>query len=69
MPKLDELDDAALAKAQKQRKARISALVKAGYERWDMTPEGDERYLAVKHGHEIIKTVQYDPDTASYRIV
>lgn len=68
MPTLDELDDDKFEVAQESRRVRINTLEKSGYQLWDMTPEGHERFMALKHGQEIIKTVKYDPATASYRI-
>lgn len=68
MPKLDELDEDKFEAAQESRRVRIDTLEKSGYQYWDMTDEGHERFSKFAHGQEIIKTVKYDPATTSYRI-
>lgn len=69
MPLLHELDDEAYERAHNQRVDLIQDLCADGFERWDMCQNGDERFMAMRGGKETIKTVKYDPDTASYKIV
>ena len=66
MSKLHELEDKAFGDAQLQRRQLIDTLEKEGFSRWDMSPEGHERFMKAKG--EVLRTIKWDETANQYRV-
>jgi hypothetical protein len=66
MSKLHELEDKAFGDAQLQRRQLIDTLEKEGFSRWDMSPEGHERFMKAKG--EVMRTIKWDETANQYRV-
>ena len=66
MGKLHELEDKAFGEAQLQRKQLIDDLEKEGFTRWDMSPEGHERFMKVKG--EVMRVLKWDETANRFRV-
>ena len=66
MTKLHELEDKAFGDAQLQRKQLIYDLEKEGFNRWDMSPEGHERFMKAKG--EVMRVLKWDEKANRFRV-
>jgi hypothetical protein len=66
MGKLHELEDKAFGDAQLLRQQLIYTLEKEGFTRWDMSPEGHERFMKAKG--EVMRVLKWDETANRYRV-